>query len=180
MVARQIKAFTSNQIQSLQTDQLSGINKKQIVNLTPDQIEALKLGKIDLGFGRLRISDPYTLFDSALNGERRYDFSTATTGSGNVTFDYNANVRKLNVTSSISSANITTTTNIATFGTAVYFATNGNVGIGSTNPGMVLDVQGSIRSSSFSGQSNGVLLCVQGTRIGYCSGSVSGVSCTCN
>ena len=51
-------------------------------------------------FGRLRVSDPYTLFDSALNGERRNDFSTATTGSGNVTFNYNANVRNLNVTNS--------------------------------------------------------------------------------
>lgn len=51
-------------------------------------------------FGRLRVSNPYTLFDSALNGERRYDFSSSTAGSGNVTYDYNANVRQLNVTSS--------------------------------------------------------------------------------
>ncbi len=48
-------------------------------------------------FGRLRISNPFTLFDSALSGERRYDYSTATVGAGNVTFDYNANVRNLNV-----------------------------------------------------------------------------------
>ena len=49
-------------------------------------------------FGRLRVSDPYTLFDSALNGERRNDFSSALTGSGNVTYNYNSNVREMNVT----------------------------------------------------------------------------------
>jgi hypothetical protein len=49
-------------------------------------------------FARLRVSNPYTFFDSALTGERRYDWSSSTATSGNVTFDYNANVRNLNVT----------------------------------------------------------------------------------
>lgn len=49
-------------------------------------------------FARLRVSNPYTFFDSALTGERRYDWSSATSTSGTVTFDYNANVRNLNVT----------------------------------------------------------------------------------
>jgi hypothetical protein len=49
-------------------------------------------------FARLRVSNPYTFFDSALTGERRYDWSSATATSGTVTFDYNANVRNLNVT----------------------------------------------------------------------------------
>jgi hypothetical protein len=50
-------------------------------------------------FGRLRVSNPFTLFDSALNGERKYQFSSATATGGTVTFNYNANVRQLNVTS---------------------------------------------------------------------------------
>jgi len=49
-------------------------------------------------FARLRVSNPYTFFDSALTGDRRYDWSSSTATSGNVTFDYNANVRNLNVT----------------------------------------------------------------------------------
>lgn len=49
-------------------------------------------------FARLRVSNPYTFFDSALTGERRYDWSSSTATSGTVTFDYNANVRNLNVT----------------------------------------------------------------------------------
>lgn len=49
-------------------------------------------------FARLRVSNPYTFFDSALTGERRYDWSSATSTGGTVTFDYNANVRNLNVT----------------------------------------------------------------------------------
>lgn len=66
---------------------------------TPSGTANVALGGNNLdAFGRLRISDPYTLFDSALNGERRNDFSSATTGAGNVTFNYNANVRQLNVT----------------------------------------------------------------------------------
>lgn len=68
-------------------------------NVTTVGTSNVALGGNNLdAFGRLRISDPYTLFDSALNGERRNDFSSATSGAGNVTFDYNANVRKLNVT----------------------------------------------------------------------------------
>lgn len=59
----------------------------------------VSIGGLNLdAFGRLRVSEPYTLFDSALNGERRYDFSSATANGGNVTFDYNANVRNLTVT----------------------------------------------------------------------------------
>lgn len=49
-------------------------------------------------FARLRVSNPYTFFDSALTGARRYDWSSSTATSGTVTFDYNANVRNLNVT----------------------------------------------------------------------------------
>lgn len=49
-------------------------------------------------FARLRVSNPFTFFDSALSGERRYDWSSATATGGTVTFDFNANVRKLNVT----------------------------------------------------------------------------------
>lgn len=49
-------------------------------------------------FARLRVSNPYTFFDSALTGERRYDWSSSTATGGTVTFDYNANVRNLNVT----------------------------------------------------------------------------------
>jgi hypothetical protein len=49
-------------------------------------------------FARLRVSNPYTFFDSALSGERRYDWSSATATDGTVTFDYNSNVRNLNVT----------------------------------------------------------------------------------
>ena len=69
------------------------------VTTIPSGTTNVALGGNNLdAFGRLRISDPYTLFDSALNGERRNDFSSATAGAGNVTFDYNANVRQLNVT----------------------------------------------------------------------------------
>lgn len=49
-------------------------------------------------FGRLRISNPFTLFDSALSGEERGDFDTATANGGTVTFNYDANVRELFVT----------------------------------------------------------------------------------
>lgn len=59
-------------------------------------------------------------------------------------------------------------------------STGGNVGIGSVNPGALLDVAGNIRTSTVSGQSDGILLCVKSGRIGYCSGVVAGISCTCN
>lgn len=48
-------------------------------------------------FSRLRVSNPFTFFDSALSGERRYDWSSAVATGGTVTFDFNANVRNLNV-----------------------------------------------------------------------------------
>lgn len=48
-------------------------------------------------FGRLRVSNPFTLFESTLTGSRRYDFSTALTGNSSVTFNYDSNVRELNV-----------------------------------------------------------------------------------
>ncbi len=57
----------------------------------------------------------------------------------------------------------------------------GNVGIGSVTPGTALDVQGTVRASNVSGQASGTLLCVKtGGGIGYCSGVVAGISCTCN
>jgi len=49
-------------------------------------------------FARLRVLVRNTFFDSALTGERRYDWSSSTATSGTVTFDYNACVRNLNVT----------------------------------------------------------------------------------
>ena len=51
-------------------------------------------------FARLRVSNPLTVFDSALTGYRKFEFSSATTTGGNVTWDFNANVRKLSVTTS--------------------------------------------------------------------------------
>ena len=69
-------------------------------NITGGNVVTTFAGSALDAFGRLRVSEPYTLFDSALNGERRYDFSSALTGSGNVTFDYNSNTREMNVTNS--------------------------------------------------------------------------------
>lgn len=58
---------------------------------------------------------------------------------------------------------------------------NGNLGIGSINPGSSLDVKGTIRASEFSAQSSGTILCVNSQGgIGYCSGVIAGISCTCN
>jgi len=58
---------------------------------------AFKPERLD-AFGRLRVSEPYTLFDSSLSGERRYDFDTVTANSGAYTPNYNASVRELTVT----------------------------------------------------------------------------------
>lgn len=60
------------------------------VTLNPERLDA---------FGRLRVSNPHTLFDSSLSGERRYDFDTALGGSGNINYNYNANARELILTS---------------------------------------------------------------------------------
>lgn len=58
---------------------------------------------------------------------------------------------------------------------------SGNVGIGTWNPSLPLDVIGTIRSSEFSGQAAGTLLCIRSNgAIGYCSGVVAGIACTCN
>lgn len=65
-------------------------------------------------------------------------------------------------------------------GNTLLNTTSGNVGIGTANPGVLLDVAGNIRSSTVSGQADGILLCVKNKRIGYCSGSITAVSCTCN
>lgn len=59
-------------------------------------------------------------------------------------------------------------------------AGSGFVGIGTASPGQALDVTGSIRTSTVSGQSDGTLLCIKSGRIGYCSGVVTGIACTCN
>jgi hypothetical protein len=69
------------------------------VNTTITGSPQVTLGGNNLdAFARLRVSNPYTFFDSALSGERRYDWSSATATGGTVTFDFNANVRNLNVT----------------------------------------------------------------------------------
>ena len=69
------------------------------INATLTGTPVVSFGGVNLdAFGRLRVSNPVTLFDSALSGERRYDWSSATATGGTVTFDYNANVRNLNVT----------------------------------------------------------------------------------
>ena len=69
------------------------------VNATLSGTSAVQITGTNLdAFARLRVSNPYTLFDSAISGERRYDWSSATATGGTVTFDYNANVRLLNVT----------------------------------------------------------------------------------
>lgn len=61
--------------------------------------DALKFDKVNVdAFGRLRVSQPFTLFDSAVNGVARDDFSNAATGGGTVSFDFNANTRLLSVT----------------------------------------------------------------------------------
>lgn len=64
---------------------------------------------------------------------------------------------------------------------AMSIISSGNVGIGSLNPGVALDVQGVIRGSGFGAQASGTILCVKtGGSIGYCSGVIAGISCTCN
>lgn len=65
--------------------------------------------------------------------------------------------------------------------TAFTVIDGGNVGIGSLTPGSTLDIQGTVRASGFSGQVAGTILCVKtGGGIGYCSGVIAGISCTCN
>lgn len=57
----------------------------------------------------------------------------------------------------------------------------GNIGIGTANPGVALDVKGDIRDNDFAGQAAGTIMCVKtGGAIGYCSGVIAGVACTCN
>lgn len=57
----------------------------------------------------------------------------------------------------------------------------GNVGIGTATPGVALDVKGDIRDNDFSGQASGTIMCVKtGGAMGYCSGTIVGVGCTCN
>lgn len=57
----------------------------------------------------------------------------------------------------------------------------GNVGIGTVSPGVALDVKGDIRDNDFSGQVSGTIMCVKtGGAMGYCSGTIVGVGCTCN
>ena len=69
------------------------------VNATLSGSSTVNITGLNLdAFARLRVSNPVTFFDSALSGERRYDWSSATATGGTVTFDYNANVRNLNVT----------------------------------------------------------------------------------
>lgn len=59
--------------------------------------------------------------------------------------------------------------------------TNNNVGISNVSPGVALDVTGQIRGSQFSGQTDGTILCKRtGGGIGYCSGVIAGIACTCN
>jgi hypothetical protein len=59
----------------------------------------IALGGVNVdAFGRLRVSEPFTLFESALSGQRRYDYSNSVANGGTVSFDYNANVRYLTVT----------------------------------------------------------------------------------
>jgi hypothetical protein len=68
--------------------------------LTPPSVSNVVITGTNIdAFGRLRVSEPYTLFNSALSGERRYDFSSQTAGGGAVNFDFNANVRQLQVNS---------------------------------------------------------------------------------
>lgn len=58
---------------------------------------------------------------------------------------------------------------------------SGNVGIGSITPGQKLDVQGAIRSSSINSAATGDILCKKSDNsIGYCSGILTGLVCTCN
>ena len=83
--------------------------------------------------------------------------------------------------SSYTSGAVLVATSTGTNWSSIIDITGSNVGIGSVNPGFQLDVSGTIRASGFSGQSSGTLLCVKtGGGIGYCSGVVAGISCTCN
>lgn len=65
--------------------------------ITGTSTVTLGTGSTD-AFGRLRVSEPYTLFDSALLYRRKYHYSTSTSTGGNVTFDYDASVRNMTVT----------------------------------------------------------------------------------
>lgn len=65
--------------------------------------------------------------------------------------------------------------------TGVLEVYGGNVGIGTATPGVALDVKGDIRDNDFSGQASGTIMCVKtGGAMGYCSGTIIGVGCTCN
>lgn len=50
-------------------------------------------------FGRTKISEPFTLFDSFHRYKLSGDFSTLSAGSGGVTYDANASAKSMNVTS---------------------------------------------------------------------------------
>lgn len=51
-------------------------------------------------FGRIKIAEPYTLFDSSHRYQRNYDFSEETTTGGTVTYSANQSTLNLNVTTS--------------------------------------------------------------------------------
>jgi hypothetical protein len=68
------------------------------------------------------------------------DSTFKVTGTANVTAN-------LTVGAALSSANLTTTTNVVTFGTAAYVVANGNVGIGTSAPGVRLGVMSSANTN---------------------------------
>lgn len=55
-------------------------------------------------FGRLRVSNPFTLFDSSVSGEPRGDFDTVTANGGQWNYNFDANVRELSVTTTSGSS----------------------------------------------------------------------------
>lgn len=83
---------------SLTVDGNVGITGTVNANITGGNITTSFAATLTDAFGRLRVSNPYTLFDSALSGERIYDFDTVTANGGTYTPNYDANVRELEVT----------------------------------------------------------------------------------
>ena len=87
--------------------------------------------------------------------------SFTTTGvTANVTGVFLANTAQFyagnsTINTSITSYSATFGTNTVTVGTGTYFVSNGNVGIGTSSPGVKLDVTGSIRASQYVTIGNG-------------------------
>lgn len=69
------------------------------VTITGTSTFTLGTGSTD-AFGRLRVSEPYTLYDSKLRYYDHNDFSSSTSTSGNVVYNANSSTYELNVSGS--------------------------------------------------------------------------------